>query len=492
MKIFDQLEPLDFQRIKKTAVYDRFLRQWSIHVREKLQGKTTAFDIDQLVPRKLTETDNQSEGKPVKQTDFKVMTTEVIVMTAKELGSPFMHNGSDFYVYDGTYLVKISEQNLNMFLIDSAIRLNVDRLLAPEANFVQGMRNQIQLTVGTEPKGLRRNMINLRNGTLEIGIDGSVHFRKNRFEDQFYYALDFDYDPNATCGKWDKFLDEVLPKKANQAILSEYLGSAFSSIKHEKLLLLFGTGMNGKSVVLDVLSNLLGFQNVANVSLEKMTQDNGYFLGDLMTAVLNVSGEISNRANPHILKQLASGEPLQGRHVRVRSFNVYNYCRSIFSANVLPKVTEASEGYFRRFLILPFEKKITKEQSDLRLAQKIASTDLPGILNWMILGLQRLLRNGGKFTESADVNRMLEMYREDSMSVSLFVDHMVKLGVGEMQAESFYAHYKQFCESMEYTTVSNKVFSTDAVNAGCRRTRSNQCNVYHLPKVQAESVATTG
>lgn len=92
-----------------------------------------------------------------------------------------------------------------------------------------------------------QTLINLHNGTFEITAEYQM-LREYRAEDFLRYCLDFDYDPQATAPMFKKFLDRVLPDKDCQAVLSEYMGYIFSKgLKLEKVLLLTGTGANGKS-----------------------------------------------------------------------------------------------------------------------------------------------------------------------------------------------------------------------------------------------------
>lgn len=53
----------------------------------------------------------------------------------------------------------------------------------------------------------------------------------------------------------------------------------------------------------------------------------------------------------------------------------------MFSLNELPKANDISNGFYRRFLIAPFNVQIYKNRLNLSLAKEIISNELPDIMN---------------------------------------------------------------------------------------------------------------
>lgn len=68
-----------------------------------------------------------------------------------------------------------------------------------------------------------------------------------------------------------------------------------------------------------------------------------------------------------------------------------------------------SDGYFRRLLIIPFERQIPKDKIDVDLKSKLIK-ERAGILNWIIEGARRL-RKQGKFSESQAINNYLDRWQ---------------------------------------------------------------------------------
>jgi putative DNA primase/helicase len=484
VRVIDFLEPIQFVGIRKSSTYGKFLVRWEKHVLEKLEGSTEMFDFSEVIKSSVKDFANQAELKAVRQSDYKVISTDIIMKTAEIIGHPIMFQMGHFFVFDGKRWIRFEDAELNGFIKVAGIRMRVDRMVAPDADFIQNMIKQMGSLVMTKPKGMMRNIINFNNGTLEIGSDGKTNLRVHRPEDLLHYVLPYDYDPTASCPSWQSFLDEVIPEIGKQSALAEFFGSCFSDVKHEKILMLYGTGANGKSVVMEVVIGLLGKSNVVHNTLEEITDEKGYNRGNLMTALLNFSGEISDRVNPDALKRLASREPMNGRYVRGKPFIVQDYCRSAFNCNVLPKVKEASDGYFRRFLIIPFEITIPEEKRNPELPFRIIESDLPGIMNWVINGLQRLLKSDGKFTTSAASERIMAQYKEASINVEIFVKDYCASHHGDIASTILYDAYKAFCITNEYTPVNTKEFSIQLQTAKCQRIRRRDGVYYRLPEVQ--------
>src|SRR3546814_128653 len=264
-------------------------------------------------------------------------------------------------------------------------------------NFVTDFREQLYLEAFTySPKqDPDKPVVNFQNGTLEIFEN---RFREHRSQDGFTYVLPYDYQPDAKCPKWLTFLDQVLPDKQGQQVLAEFIGSMFArEMKTEKALFMYGDGANGKSVAQEVIVSALGNEkNISSYTLEKLVADNGNARAGFMGKLANISPEIGNRLlSNDTLKRLISREPVDYRKLYKDIQESNDYGRLWFNANRLPVVKEHSEAFFRRFIIMPFNVTIPKEKRDKYLAKRIVKDELPGVFNWILKGLSRLLEQQG-------------------------------------------------------------------------------------------------
>ena len=283
---------------------------------------------------------------------------------------------------------------------------------------------------------------------MVIGKDGATlrDFNPNDF---LTYQLNYDYDPKALAPKFTKYINRVLPDKESQNLLFEHLGYLFTKngndfVKDEKMLFLHGIGANGKSCLLEIVSAIIGKENTTAYDLKSLTDENGYYRAQLSGKILNAVSELKGGFKADVFKALASGEPISVRSPHEKPFVMYNYAKSIFNCNELPTSTEFTLGFFRRFSIIPFNVTITKAEKNPTLAKEIINEELSGVLNLILEGLSRLIKQG-KFSHCQASEDVLKDYQKESDSVALFIDES-KYNTGESYAlKVLYNLYKDFC-----------------------------------------------
>lgn len=443
--------------------FPKFLTAWQFVVEEILNGDEP--QVESLHVWSVNDLGDK-EADRIRVRGYKLAAYDIIRTTAGIVGHPIKYSAGNFWLYNGKSWEEVQPSHFSLFLRSACLRIGVPRIHSEDSSFLDDLERQMKKQMTVEFGTLGRNMLNFQNGTLKVLPDGELEFCHHDPLDQLHYTLSFDYDPRAGCEQWLSFLDQVIPEPEKQANLAEFLGSCFHEVKHEKVLFLYGSGANGKSVVLEVVKRLLGEDNLSHTSLDQLCNRNSYFLKDLMVSLLNYSGEISYSVNADMLKRLASREPQTGRFPGGRPFKVKDYARLAFNANVLPESDDVSDGYFRRMLIIPFEITVPTEQRNPHLPDEIAETDLPGIINWVITGLQRLLRQEGQFTESPSSERILMEYRHQSNPVEHFVEvfsGQLAEGVGGADLFSF---YQDFCLNYGHRASSQKEFTARITRLG--------------------------
>lgn len=290
-------------------------------------------------------------------------------------------------------------------------------------------------------------LINLINGTYDVQ---NGRLREHKPEDLMMYCLPYMHDPLANCPLYFTYLNRVLPEVDTQQVLQEFHGYVFLQLKLEKALILFGKGANGKSVQFEITRALFGEQNVSTKSLgDLLDMDMGNDArAKLKNKLVNFGSEIrAKKMDTDIFKRLISGEPVAAREKYKTSFDLENSCKFIFNANELPTVTEHTEAFFRRFLIVPYNEYIPDSERDPQLHLKIIEKELSGILNWVITGLNRLFHKK-HFTNSKVIEETLLTYKKESSSIIHFVEesNLINSHNSQISTAKLYADYLQFCE----------------------------------------------
>jgi len=194
--------------------------------------------------------------------------------------------------------------------------------------------------------------------------------------------------------------------------------------------------------------------------LESLTDKEGYYRAMMVDKLLNYASELNaNQATTDKTKQLISGEKIQARLPYGQPFNMTDYAKLIFNCNELPKNAEQTNAYFRRFLIINFEQTIPEAEQDVRLSKKIIESELSGVFNWVLLGLNRLLKKEG-FTYCEAVNDARKQYELESDSVNQFINDNGYLPstTNYFKITDLYPLYKQFCIENGCLFVKNNNF----------------------------------
>ena len=264
-------------------------------------------------------------------------------------------NGLPF-VYNGRYWQESTREAMQAFLTAAVIKMGVDDLTAQYFETQDKLYKQFLATARLQAPRRDRGkiLINFPNGTLEITQAGRWKLREHRRADFLKYELPYSYDAAATaCPLFTAYLNKVQPDTTAQAVLAEFVGNALApELKLQKALVLNGPGSNGKSVFCDIITAVLGRDNVSSFTMESLTKTDSRSCAQLENKLLNYSSENSIKMNVEAFKTLVCGEPIEVRRLYGESYTIEGYAKLMFNCNLLPRDIEQSEGFFRRFLIV--------------------------------------------------------------------------------------------------------------------------------------------
>jgi putative DNA primase/helicase len=454
--------------------------------------------LDELL-RQIGAVDFMAQANPNNADNFKLQRKHYLIVTIETIlqlaqankWGLCIHNGF-VHLFNGEYWAVIESDQLKLFLGEAAEKMGVPYFDARYYEFRRNLLEQFQERANLPAPDIDPNkvLINLKNGTFEITPYGSK-LRDFSPLDFMTYQLPFEYDPQATAPLFDAYLNRVLPDVERQNILSEYMGYLFikhgSGLKLEKALILYGTGANGKSVFFEIVNALLGNDNVSSYSLQSLTNENGYYRAKLANKLVNYASEINGKLETSIFKQLVSGEPVEARLPYGEPFMLTNYAKLIFNCNELPKEVEQTDAFFRRFLIVPFDVTIPPDEQDKSLHSKIIENELSGIFNWVLRGLDRLLKQRG-FSHCEAATRAVEKYRTESDSVKMFLnDYFYQPSPSnDVTLSAMYSEYKTYCLESGLRQCSLRTFSDRLSNAGYHKTKRNYGVVVYAERQGAD------
>jgi putative DNA primase/helicase len=312
-------------------------------------------------------------------------------------------------------------------------------------------------------------LLNVNNGTIDLR---SGELGPHRREDLITRICPVDYDPNASCPRWIRFLEEVLPDSAVRIFVQRWLGHGTTGDVREQYLPIFwGDGNNGKSVLLDTVSAVLG-SYAAEAPPDLLTSgagggDHPTDIADLMGRRFVVASETEAYARLRIqlVKRLTGNAKLKGRYMRQDFFEFDRTHKLVLATNNKPEIPETTEAVWRRIRLVHFGVVIPGPRVDKSLMSKLRA-EYAGILAWLVHGAVDWLREG--LTEPEAIMRATAEYRHKSDSFGEFVEEHLRIEPDAFSAsDDVRKTYEGFCkglgiEAISSTQLRDKIFSLGA------------------------------
>jgi len=270
------------------------------------------------------------------------------------------------------------------------------------------------------------------------------------------------YDPGADCPEIKKFLHEIAPNDVET--LQEWVG--YHLLKHyryQRAVILLGSGNNGKSTFLDLLTRFLGVENVSNESLYQLSTQR-FSTSQLYRKLANICPDISpdEIRRTGTFKAVTGGDWIRAEFKNRDPFKFQNYAKLTFSCNQIPATPDESNAFFRRFMIIKFNQVFDGEGCDKNIIDRLTTPqELSGFFNYALEGLNRLLKNGD-FTGSQTAEEIREKYIEMSDPVTAFVNHHIVEDPDAYEPkDSVYRAYHRFCKERGYVPIATNRFSAE-------------------------------
>jgi P4 family phage/plasmid primase-like protien len=271
--------------------------------------------------------------------------------------------------------------------------------------------------------------------------------------------LEVEWDPDATCPVFEKFLSEVLPADTIETAweLIGYL--MYSGNPLHKAVMLVGKGRNGKGTFLHVLEQLLGTRNITSVSLHDLV-DNRFASASLFGKLANIAGDIDAGfiENTAKFKGITGGDTISAEHKGKDRFDFKPWAVPVFSANKIPASADTTSGYLSRWLVLPFPNSFAGREDRGLEARLTTPEELRGIAAMAMRRLPGLL-DRGQFTLSETMIEAQDDFERRVDQVRMWADEHAEFGpaVGEpfpfIPGTQLYAAYTGWAQSSGHKPV---------------------------------------
>ena len=319
-------------------------------------------------------------------------------------------------------------------------------------------------------------LFNVPNGTLDLKTG---KLREHRREDHITKLCPVEYRPDAPRPRWEQFVEEIFEGKARLiAFVQRLFGHCLTgSVSEQILAILWGTGANGKSTLINAVLEVMGDDYALKAPRDLLMARKGdshptmtarLFGRRLAVCVESAEG---GRLDEPLVKELTGGDPITARRMREDYWTFQPQHKVMLVTNHKPGVRGTDHAIWRRLALIPFTATFGDDRQDKELPARLRQ-ESPGILAWMVEGCMEWQRLGLDLPD--EVRAATKQYRDSQDLVGSFLAERCVTGADHsIKASQLYAAFKLWCEAAGERPCSRDRLGDAMTERGMERYTSN-------------------
>ena len=327
-------------------------------------------------------------------------------------------------------------------------------------NYLQAAK---EINIKPSELDLDRYLFNAEKKTIKLK-NGEAYEPKQ--DDLLTKKSLFVYDKEAKCPTWEMFLMQIFN---NDLDLIHFVQKAFGytlsgDVSEQCMFILFGSGANGKSTLLNVIQNLFGDYAVSTITdtFMKKNSEQTNDLARLKNARLVIASEAEENKpmSESLIKQITGGDKISARFLYGEYFDFFPTFKIFMATNHKPKISGGDNGIWRRIKLIPFTVSIPEEKRDRYLTEKLMEEN-SGILNWLLEGFRMWEKEG--LHEPDSVREANEEYRFDMDIVENFITDCLDIDASLQERVlngELFETFRKWCEKNNETVLSQRKFTS--------------------------------
>jgi len=347
------------------------------------------------------------------------------------------------------------------------------------------------------------SLLHMENGIFDLSqVDGNgdtTELRLKGFDPEIISTtkMPIRYVDGADCSKFREFLGQILAP-SDALLMQEIFGwCLLKDYRFQKSVMCVGDGSNGKSTLLGVLKEFLGWDNAVSIPLQELSRR--FTPAQLFGKLANIHSDLPGKAlsETGIFKMLTGGDPITAEvKYKAKFITFRNYAKLIFSTNMIPKSPDETDAFFRRWILINFPNKFEGDTDDTLLLKKITTPEeLSGIFNWALIGLRRLLVRGN--FDHRETEKVRDEYQRMASPIYAFTKDRIKVDPeGWISKEDFYNSFVDYCKSEGLPVISKSVVGKELpeyvhVESQYKRVSSGRATVWQGIKYSTDTDTET-
>ncbi|MEA3450623.1 MAG: phage/plasmid primase, P4 family [Bacteroidota bacterium] len=247
------------------------------------------------------------------------------------------------------------------------------------------------------------------------GID-MTSFNKDNYETKVDEIDEFLKDLTRSDTTMIKYLQEVVGYSMLFGHLEPYIYIGL------------GKGSNGKSVFATMARTILGSANVTTLEYADINPQTS---AKLESHFLNLPTELSgSKLLPeNLLKAIVDGEYIHANEKYMQPRDIKPLAKQFAMANELPAIKDASDGFWRRAVVIPFDmqvKNTSSKKKDKSYFQTLFINNEDLLKEWGFEGLVRLIEQKGVHTFCERIVEASKKYQLDNNNALMFLNFIIE------------------------------------------------------------------
>lgn len=359
------------------------------------------------------------------------------LLKATEMLGPFaVDKGKRIWHYsEGVWLPDGYEELTRRVLFCTGRRYRMDHV-TQAASIVKAQTPQIN---GLGPK----NLINVQNGMLNWQTLELIEH-----DSKFYstYQLNASWDPNSRCPITDEWMASIFDSEVIKLLWQVIGVTIHPAMGFQTAIALIGGGLNGKGTFLRLCQSLIPESSICAID-PKVLASNRFASAELFGKTANICGDIERFTfnSTAEFKKITGEDTINAERKNGHPFTFTSQATMLFSGNKMPGSRDISEGWFRRWLIIPMNRKIVGAP-DRTLNDRMA-VEAHGLLVRAVLGLREAMDQGGYDKPKICEEAMLD-YKYSCNTSALFINEKLDFAESHKSPLShtvLFDSYLSFC-----------------------------------------------
>ena len=306
-------------------------------------------------------------------------------------------------------------------------------------------------------------LLGFQNGIYDFE---EKRFRPGRPEDYVVKSTKIDYVPIEKIKKKhideiNTFMEQLFPAPELRQYMWQHLASTLlGTIENQTFNIYNGSGRNGKSVLVTLMSKVLGdYKGTVPITLITSKRNN---IGSTSSEVVALKGtryavmqepSKGDKINEGIMKEITGGDPIQGRALFKDSVTFIPQFKLVVCTNTLFEIKSNDDGTWRRIRVVEFQSKFKEnpvsddpdEPYQFKVDKKLEEKFDDWKTAMMSMLIEVVKKTQGNVEDCKMVMAKSNEYRDGQDYLAEFVkEKIIENAEGKIKKQELYNEFKEW------------------------------------------------